>query len=255
MASSDTDKAAAAAATVIGSTGLTGSFILETLLSTETFRPVCTISRRAPPAPSSPALQATVEADTSAWAAQLTSQSPPPAAVFSALGTTRGAAGGLDAQWKIDHDLNVELVGAAKAAGARTFVFVSSGGVRSTVGSRFPYSRMKAGVEDAVRDQGFDHGIILRPGMILGHRQESRAGEGILQSLFRGLGSINKGLGDAFSHDAQVIGRAAVRAAQLAEEGKAPSKFWVLEGKDIVRLGRDEWPGAQKTEDGKPAGQ
>ena len=254
MASSDTDNAAATAATVIGSTGLTGSFILETLLSTETFRPVCTISRRAP-ASSSPALQATVEADTSAWAARLTSQSPAPAVVFSALGTTRAAAGGLDAQWKIDHDLNVELAGAAKAAGASTFVFVSSGGVRSAVGGRFPYSRMKAGVEDAVRDLDFDHGIVLRPGMILGQREESRAAEGIMQSFFRGLGSINRGLGDALGHEAQVIGRAAVRAAQLAEEGKAPSKFWVLEGKDIVRLGRDEWPGAQKTEDDKPASQ
>ncbi len=41
--------------------------------------------------------------------------------------------------------------------------------------------------------------------------------------------------------DQKVIGRAAVAAARIAEGGKAPSKYWVLEQADIVRLGRDEW--------------
>lgn len=27
----------------------------------------------------------------------------------------------------------------------------------------------------------------------------------------------------------------------MAKEGKAPSKYWVVEQADIVRLGRDEW--------------
>lgn len=30
-------------------------------------------------------------------------------------------------------------------------------------------------------------------------------------------------------------------AARIANEGKAPSKYWCLEQADIVRLGRDEW--------------
>lgn len=41
--------------------------------------------------------------------------------------------------------------------------------------------------------------------------------------------------------DQRIIGRAAVAAARLAEEGKAPSKYWVVESNDILRLGRDEW--------------
>lgn len=41
--------------------------------------------------------------------------------------------------------------------------------------------------------------------------------------------------------DQKVIGRAAVAAAKLAQEGKAPSKYWVLEQADVVRLGRTEW--------------
>ena len=41
--------------------------------------------------------------------------------------------------------------------------------------------------------------------------------------------------------DQRIIGRAAVAAARMAEEGKAPSKYWVVEQADIVKFGRDEW--------------
>lgn len=30
-------------------------------------------------------------------------------------------------------------------------------------------------------------------------------------------------------------------AVKLAQEGKAPSKFWVLEQADVVKYGRDQW--------------
>lgn len=41
--------------------------------------------------------------------------------------------------------------------------------------------------------------------------------------------------------DQKIIERAAVAAARLAQEGKAPSKYWVLEQADVVKYGRDEW--------------
>ena len=41
--------------------------------------------------------------------------------------------------------------------------------------------------------------------------------------------------------DQLVIGRAAVAAARMAEEGTAPTKYWVLEQADIIKLGRVEW--------------
>lgn len=41
--------------------------------------------------------------------------------------------------------------------------------------------------------------------------------------------------------DQKIIGRAAVVAAKIAQEGKAPSKYWVLEQADIIKYGRDEW--------------
>ncbi|PMB64823.1 Protein fmp-52, mitochondrial [Beauveria bassiana] len=238
-------------AAIIGSTGLVGSHILSTVLASDTHRPVTTITRRPPPAASSassPALNAIVNTDTTQWASLLSSLSPSPATtVFSALGTTRAAAGSLANQWKIDHDLNIELARAAKAAGAKTFVFISGGGTRGLLSSSVPYSKMKNGVEDAIKELDFEHGIILKPGLILGQREESRTAESWLQSLTSGLGKVSGAARDFIGQDADVIAKAAVRAAQLAEEGKAPSKYWVVEASDIIRLGRTEWKEADKT--------
>ncbi|KAI1095560.1 NAD(P)-binding protein [Rostrohypoxylon terebratum] len=230
-------------AAVVGCTGLTGSHILTTLLGLDAFKSVYTISRRAPAA-ESPKLTATLEPDTSKWTSNLSSITPPPSIVFSALGTTRAQAGGIANQWKIDHDLNVELIKAARNAGVKTFVFVSSAGTRGYIANSVPYSRMKIGVEDAIKDGGFEQAIILRPGMILGKREVEHQGGPLLTFLVRGLGKIAQGAQDAFGQESEVIARAAVRAAVLAQEGKAPSKYWVLEQADIVKYGRDEYPKA-----------
>ncbi|KND90543.1 Protein fmp52-2, mitochondrial [Tolypocladium ophioglossoides CBS 100239] len=228
-------------AAIIGSTGLVGSNILSTLLATEAYKPVHAITRRALKA-TSPNLNAIVDTDTSKWAAALAALAPVPLTVFSALGTTRAAAGGLANQWKIDHDLNIELAKAAKEGGVKTFVFISSAGTRGFPSNFAAYSKMKNGVEDSVKELGFDQAVIIKPGIILGERETSRTTEGMAQMLVRGLGKLSQGVQDTLGQDAAVIARAAVRAAQLADEGKAPSKYWVVEAGDIVRLGRTEWP-------------
>lgn len=231
---------ATSSSTIIGSTGLVGSHILSTLLAADIYKPVNTITRRAPKA-TSPSLNAIVDADTTKWAPALKGLSPTSAVVFSALGTTRAAAGGIANQWKIDHDLNVELAKAAKEAGAKTFVFISSGGTRGLPFSMSPYAKMKNGVEDTIKELDFEHGIILKPGMILGDREEKRAAEGLLQGFVHGVGKLSAGVQNAIGQEADVIAKAAIRAAQLAAEGKAPSKYWVIEGSDIVRMGKTEW--------------
>lgn len=232
---------------VIGSTGLVGTPMLATLLASDAYA-VTTITRRAPKATSA-ALNAIVDADTTKWAPALSAAKPTPSTVFSALGTTRDAAGGLANQWKIDHDLNIELAKAAKAAGAKTFVFISAAGTRSFLSSFAPYSKMKIGVEDAIKDLGFETGIVVRPGLIRGTRakENTRTGEVVAEAI---ISRLPQGLMDKYGQDVEVIARAAVRAAQIAEEGKAPSKFWAVETADIIRLGRTEWP---VKADSKPA--
>jgi uncharacterized protein YbjT (DUF2867 family) len=226
---------------LIGSTGAVGSCILTALLADSSISAVHTISRRAPKS-TGPTLHAAVEADTTQWAARLAATKPTPSTVFSALGTTRQQAGGLANQWKIDHDLNVELARAAKDAGVRNFVFVSSAGTGGMFATTLPYSKMKRGVEDTVKGLGFDTAIIVRPGMILAEREVPHQGGPLLIGAVKAVGRwCGLGMQDRLGQDADVIARAAVRAAKLAEEGKAPEKVWVLEWSDIVRLGRTEW--------------
>lgn len=229
-------------AAIIGSTGLVGSFILSTCLAEPSpWSQVYTISRRQPKS-SGAKLSAIVEGDTAKWSSSLSSISPAPEVVFSALGTTRAQAGGIAQQWKIDHDLNVELAKTARAAGVKDFVFISSAGTRGVLSRRVPYSRMKQGVEDAVRDAGFEHAIVLRPGLIMGEREVPHAGAPLMIGTVRALGRwFGLGLQDSIGQESEVIARAAVAAARLAKEGKAPAKYWVLEQADIVRLGRTEW--------------
>ncbi|TDZ61484.1 Protein fmp-52 [Colletotrichum trifolii] len=227
-------------AAVIGSTGLVGSHVLSALITSEAFATVNTISRRMPKA-GGLTHKPIVETDITAWPPKLAALQPLPTVVFSALGTTRAAAGSIAEQWKIDHDLNVELVKAAKVAGVKAFIFISSAGTRGAVSGQAPFSKMKNGVEDAIKEAEFDHGIILKPGLILGEREESRGGEGFLQTVVKNLGVLNRNLQDGIGQEAEVIARAAVHAGILVEQGKAPSGVWVLEGADIVRLGRTEW--------------
>jgi len=44
-----------------------------------------------------------------------------------------------------------------------------------------PYSKMKGELEDSVNALGFDHTIIVRPGLIVGGREESRPAEFVIR--------------------------------------------------------------------------
>jgi len=226
-----------ATAAVFGCTGAVGSQILATLLATDTFSSVKTISRRLPSA-QSPKLYSVEERDTSKWGSLISTLTPKPTVVFNAVGTTRAEAGGIQNQWKIDHDLCIENAKAAKAAGVKTYVYISSAGTRGLMSGYVPYSKMKVGVEDAMKELGFEHAIILRPGMIVG-REKSKAP--FLEMLLGNLHKLSMGIQDRIAQDQLIIGRAAVAAARMAEEGKAPSKYWILEQADVVKYGRVEW--------------
>lgn len=230
---------------VLGSTGMTGSHILSTLLTlpSSQISSVQTISRRIPPQPSStstntPKLDAKVEKETSKWEA-LISSSPAPQIVFSALATTRGAAGGFDKQYVLEHDVNVALAKKAREAGSSTYVLISS--ANASADGVFGYTRMKGEIERDVLALNYDHTVILRPGLIGGRREESRPAEAVVRWIADGLGYISGGrLKDFWTQDADVIGRAAVRAGLRAQRGELPGKSTILSGNDIMALGREQ---------------
>lgn len=160
---------------------------------------------------------------------------------ISTLGSTKGAAGSLAAQRLIDYDLNLDLARAAKAAGTKVYVLLSSNSASAT--SMFPYLKMKGELEVAVKALEFDHTIILRPGLIIGPRSDFRGAEFAMQKLAGFVGGVLGNHGkDFWAQDAQVIARAAVSAGlqALGEDGKGV-KVRELGQAEIVRLGRTEW--------------
>lgn len=100
---------------------------------------------------------------------------------ISTLGSTRKAAGSWAAFEAVDRHAVLAFAAAARRAGARHFLLVSSSG--ADAGSRNAYLRLKGEVEQAVEAIGFARVDIVRPGLLLGKREERRVGEGIGQAL------------------------------------------------------------------------
>ena len=92
-----------------------------------------------------------------------------PSIAISALGTTIRQAGSQAAFRAVDYDLVVSVARAAKEAGAKQFIMVSS--VGASAKARNFYLTTKGEAEDAVRAMGFDRVDVLRPGLLRGDRQ------------------------------------------------------------------------------------
>jgi uncharacterized protein YbjT (DUF2867 family) len=215
-----------------------GSNILQALASHPSFTSVHVFARRKL-ATASPKVTLIESPESEKWPSLF----PKNASIFfSGLGTTRSQAGGVENQRKIDLDLNLELAKAAKAAGVQTYVLISSGGANAN--SKMPYPKMKGELEDAVKALGFKHTVILRPGLIVGDREDSRPPEFVIRKIagFAGHFLGNKAK-DFWAQDADVIGKAAVHAGLQCLEGKREEGDWLVCQADIVRLGRTEWVG------------
>jgi hypothetical protein len=181
-------------------------------------------------------LRAHISTEIESWIPTLTTLNPPPKIFFSALGTTRSQAGSLAKQRLIDYDLNLSLAQAAKTAGASTYVLISVGMANSK--SFNPYLKMKGELEDAVKALGFRNCVILRPGVIIGPRNDLRPPELVLQKIATWAGFISHSLKDPWAQEAGVIARAAIKAGQECAGGKRQEGAWILEQADIVRMGK-----------------
>ncbi|KAJ8063096.1 hypothetical protein OCU04_008339 [Sclerotinia nivalis] len=257
---------------IVGSTGLVGSHILNILLSHPSISTIHSLSRRSPPesTTTSTRLHPLISEDTKSWSTLLSSISPPPSIFFSALGTTKAQAGSIEAQRKIDLELNLELARtfANASPGSKSdgkdgkdennqennkennkiYILISTHNANAT--SIIPYSKMKGELEDKIiaLQDSFKHVIIVRPGLIVGERNDSRPAEFVMRKVAGWAGWAGAGFKDFWAQDAGVIARAAVNAGLRALEGRDADgneipRVWVLGQGDIVRLGREEWKG------------
>ncbi len=142
-----------------------------------------------------------------------------PGAVFCALGTTIKQAGSRAAFRAVDLELVQAVAQAAKAAGTRHFISISSTMADANASSF--YLKAKGEAENALKDCGFDRLDIIRPGLLKGDRQGAfRLGESlaIVASPFTDIllqGSLKK----YRSVDADDVADAALKLFHMSKNG------------------------------------
>ncbi|GAA3679720.1 MULTISPECIES: NAD-dependent epimerase/dehydratase family protein [Acetobacter] len=133
---------------------------------------------------------------------------------ISCLGTTIRAAGSQAAMYRVDHDYVLALAQGARALGARQFILVSSVGAG---GSGF-YLRTKGTIERDITALDFARVDLMRPGMLLGKRTETRLLESLGQRAVAALAPLMVGrLSHYKAIPAETVARAIVQLT--GEEG------------------------------------
>ena len=157
-------------ALVLGATGAIGKDLVEQLLADESFERVEIFVRREVSIPSEKLVVHIVDFDhPEQWADKLTGD-----VIFSTMGTTLRAAGGQEAQWKVDYTYQYNAAKAARENAVPTYVLVSS--VGADYKSKIFYTRMKGELDDAVSQLGFEGCFILRPPSLI-RKGSDRFGE------------------------------------------------------------------------------
>lgn len=170
-------------AIVIGGTGATGKELVKQLLQDARFDAVTLLVRRPYFEPDPKLREIVVDFEhlddhRDAIGADV---------AFSCLGTTLKDAGGKDAQWRVDHDYNLEFATLAKAEGVERFVLLSAMGADPK--SVLFYSRMKGTLEDHLKKVDFDRLLILRPGGIE-RPGTNRKGEKVMMNILKAFNGI-----------------------------------------------------------------
>jgi uncharacterized protein YbjT (DUF2867 family) len=211
-------------AIVVGATGMVGAELVRQLLADDRFASVVALGRRTTGVAHAKLREHVVDFDAPATFADLARGD----VLFSALGTTIRAAGGQDAQYRVDHDYQLRVAEAARRNGVPAFVLVSSAGASPR--SAIFYSRMKGELERDVEALGFPRLRILRPGMLDGERREHRVLEQWTLRILRPLSPLLPA--QARPIHARIVSRAAIEAALDEKPGTAR-----LEAAELFRLG------------------
>lgn len=166
-------------ALLAGATGLTGAFVLDSLLANETYSRVITIGRRKP-ASEHPKLTA-IEGPFNNLAGLLSGV--PVNDIFCCLGTTMKKAGSRPGFYKVDFEYVLNLAEYGVDYGASQFLLISSAGANAQSSSF--YIRVKGQVENALKHLNYRGMHILRPSLLTGNRNEIRPGERIIERLLK----------------------------------------------------------------------
>jgi len=170
-------------ATLVGSTGLIGGYLLDELLSDPYFDTVRVLIRRPIDITHAKLEKKIVDFNDSDSVLVALSNSD---VVFCAIGSTmKKVKGDKEAYRKIDFEIPVNLARFCKMTGCEKFILVSSAGANAK--SMNFYQRLKGETDEAVKEAGPKTIHIMRPSLLLGERKEFRPGENIGKAVMTTL--------------------------------------------------------------------
>lgn len=203
-------------AAIIGGTGMIGRYLQEALYKDDRFETVRLVVRRPMEKPDPKAEVKLVDFN-DAESLKLALEEVD--IVFSCIGTTqRNVKGDKDLYRRIDLEIPERVARFAHEAGCGVFAMVSS--VGADAASRNFYLRLKGETEAAVIASGIPSVHIMRPSMLLGHRDERRPGEGFLQSVTKGMSGLLIGSWKKYrAIHGRTVARAMINAALQGKQG------------------------------------
>ena len=212
-------------ATLVGASGLIGSYLLEELLNDPYFNTIRILIRRPIDITNAKLEKKLVDFNDSDSVLVALSNSD---IVFCAIGSTmKKIKGDKDAYRKIDFDIPVNLARFCKMTGCEKFILVSSAGANSK--SMNFYQRLKGETDEAVKEAGPKTIHIMRPSLLLGERKEFRLGENIGKAFMTTLSFLVPGKYKAIQ--GKDVAKVMVALAKEKQEG-----FFIHENREIREL-------------------
>ncbi len=198
---------------LIGATGLIGSWVDQLSFP----RPLIRLQRRVAERTSLPGQQTKV-VNPERWPRAIAAMAPD--ILICCIGTTmRKAQGHADIFRNTDQHLVLACAHAARQAGARHMIVVTSIGASSRVDN--VYLNAKGKVEEGLTELGFPRLDILRPGLLIGPRSEVRPMEAVGQRLAPLIDPLLRGgLRKYRSIRAESVARAIWTLADSGGEGR-----------------------------------
>lgn len=168
-------------AIIFGSTGLTGSYLLDFLVLDDRYEKIIRFIRK-PSKISHPKIKDIISNldDLSAYKNEIHGDE-----VYICLGTTIKVAGSQSAFRKVDYDFPVQVAEIAAENGIPVIAVISSIGA-DAASSNF-YLKTKGEMETAINSKNIKYTYFFRPSMLLGDRKEQRSGEYLMKNLMQVL--------------------------------------------------------------------
>lgn len=171
-------------ATILGATGLTGSILLEKLLTDDSFEKIKLFSRSSAHN-NSPKIE---EHLIDMFQLENYSEAFKADVVFCCVGTTKSKTPDKETYKKIDYGIPVTAAKLAKQNAVKTFIVISALGADEN--SSIFYNKTKGEMQRDVLNQNIENTYILQPSIIVGDRNEKRFGEKVATFFMKAFGFI-----------------------------------------------------------------